>query len=265
MRCLVSKLKLLDLFSGIGGFSLGLERSGYFETVAFCEIEKFPRAVLKKHWPEVPQYDDVRTLTGERLRADGISVDAICGGFPCQDISHAGLGAGIDEGTRSGLYLEVIRLIREMGPRYVILENVSALLSGPKDRPGYWMGRILGDLADVGYDAEWHRIRAGTVGLPQERSRIWIVAYPNSIGREAPILETALPNKAGAFRDWEQVEFRGTRSGNARWLPVTRSWRVDNGVPSQLDIDRTRSVGNSVTPLIPELIGRAIGEYETNP
>jgi DNA (cytosine-5)-methyltransferase 1 len=79
--------RLLDLFSGIGGFSLGLERSGAFRTVAFCEIEAFPRKVLAKHWPEVPIYDDVRTLTAERLAADGIGVDAICGGFPCQDIS----------------------------------------------------------------------------------------------------------------------------------------------------------------------------------
>lgn len=96
-------LKLLDLFSGIGGFSLGLERSGYFETIAFCEINPKPHRVLKAHWPGVPIYNDVREITAERLRADGIGVDAICGGFPCQDISHAGdvwgLGAGLDGGA----------------------------------------------------------------------------------------------------------------------------------------------------------------------
>ena len=96
------KLKLLDLFSGIGGFSLGLERTGGFETVAFCEIEDYPRRVLARHWPEVPIYGDIRELSAARLRADGIRVDAICGGFPCQDISTAGPGAGI-EGERSGL------------------------------------------------------------------------------------------------------------------------------------------------------------------
>ena len=106
------KLRVLDLFSGIGGFSLGLERTGGFETVAFCEIEPFPRRVLAKHWPEVPQYDDVRTLTAARLAADGIAVDVITGGFPCQDISLAGKGAGL-AGSRSGLWSEIARLSGE--------------------------------------------------------------------------------------------------------------------------------------------------------
>ena len=96
-------LRLLDLFSGIGGFSLGLERSGAFKTVAFCEIEPYCRRVLAKHWPEAPCYDDVRTLTADRLAADGIAIDAICGGFPCQNISYAGDGAGL-RGDRSGLW-----------------------------------------------------------------------------------------------------------------------------------------------------------------
>jgi DNA (cytosine-5)-methyltransferase 1 len=103
-------LRLLDLFSGIGGFSLGLERSGAFETVAFCEIDPYCRRVLRKHWPDVRQYHDVRTLTADALQRDGIAVDAICGGFPCQDISYAGAGAGI-EGKRSGLWGEYARLI----------------------------------------------------------------------------------------------------------------------------------------------------------
>ncbi|MCP4000455.1 MAG: DNA cytosine methyltransferase, partial [Gammaproteobacteria bacterium] len=120
-------LHVLDLFSGIGGFSLGLERTGGFKTVAFCEIEAYPRKVLAKHWPDVPQYTDVRELTGDRLRQDGITVDVITGGFPCQDISVAGKGAGI-EGERSGLWSEIARLTGEIRPRYVILENVSALL-----------------------------------------------------------------------------------------------------------------------------------------
>lgn len=250
--------QVLDLFSGIGGFSLGLERTGGFETVAFCEIEEFPRKVLAKHWPKVPCYDDVRTLTADRLTADGITVNAITGGFPCQDISAAGKQAGIQAGTRSGLYSEVIRLIGELRPIVTIMENVSALLSGPSDQPGQWLGRILGDLAEIGYDAEWHCIRAGTVGLPQERNRIWLLAYPNEIGRASPVIKGPLPNKAGSFREWEQVELYGTRSGNARWLPVSRNWRMGDGVPSQLDIDRTGTIGNAVVPQIPELIGRAI-------
>jgi DNA (cytosine-5)-methyltransferase 1 len=124
-------LRVLDLFSGIGGFSLGLERTGGFETVAFCEIEPYPRAVLKKHWPNVPIYEDVRTLTAERLAADGIAVDVICGGFPCQDISVAGKQAGMDGGTRSGLWSEIARLVGELRPRFVFVENVASLLVGP--------------------------------------------------------------------------------------------------------------------------------------
>jgi DNA-cytosine methyltransferase len=165
-------VNVLDLFSGIGGFSLGLERTGGFRTVAFCEIEPYCRAVLKKHWPNVPCYEDVRTLTAERLRADGISVDAICGGFPCQDISTAGKGAGI-EGERSGLWKEYARIIGEVRPRYVIVENVAALL-------GRGLSRVLGDLAEIGYDAEWHCIPASYVGAPHRRDRLWIVAYSQS-------------------------------------------------------------------------------------
>lgn len=255
----MSKLRVLDLFSGIGGFSLGLERTGGFETVAFCEIEPFPRRVLAKHWPEVPQYDDVRTLTGARLAADGITgINVITGGFPCQDISHAGRQLGIDGGTRSGLYVEVIRLARELRPDFVILENVAALFSGPPDRPGWWLGRILGDMAEIGFDAEWHGIRAGAVGLPQERDRIWILAYPHKVGWEAPIFETALSDKKGAFHDWEQVELYGTRSGNARWFPKSRTWRMGHGIPTELDIARTEAIGNSVAPQVVTEIGRAI-------
>ena len=256
----VNKLRVLDLFSGIGGFSLGLERTGGFETVAFCEIEEFPRKVLAKHWPGVPCYHDVRELTAARLAADGIAVDVITGGFPCQDVSSAGRQAGLSEGTRSGLWSEIIRLYCELRPQFIIVENVANLLSGPSDRPGWWLGRILGDLAEIWFDAEWHGIRAGAVGLPQERDRIWILAYPHEIGWQAPVLKAPFPYKTGAFREWEQVEFCGTRSGNARWLPVSRAWRVDNGVPSKLDIARTECAGNAVVPQIPELIGYAILE-----
>src|SRR6185437_193636 len=106
----VARLKVLDLFSGIGGFSLGLERTGGFETVAFCEIDPFCRRVLAKHWAEVRRYDDIRNLCADRLAADGVSgINAICGGFPCQDVSYAGLGAGL-AGERSGLFFEYARL-----------------------------------------------------------------------------------------------------------------------------------------------------------
>ena len=152
----MTKLRVLDLFSGIGGFSLGLERAhgtgeyDGFETVAFCEIEPFPRRVLAKHWPSVPCYSDVRELTGARLAADGIRVDVICGGFPCQDISFAGLGAGL-AGERSGLWSEIARLVSELRPRFVIVENVSAsypsAAKSPRTRPNHPPGCSLGPLS----------------------------------------------------------------------------------------------------------------------
>jgi len=127
---MTEKLKVLDLFSGIGGFSLGLERTGGFETVAFCEIEPFPRRVLAKHWPEVPCYEDVRELTGARLAADGIArIDVLTGGFPCQDISSSGKQGGISAG-RSGLWSEIVRLLGEIRPDFAIIENVTNLLAG---------------------------------------------------------------------------------------------------------------------------------------
>ena len=160
-------MKVLDLFSGIGGFSLGLERAG-MTTAAFCEIEPYCRAVLAKHWPGVPIYEDIRTLSADALRRDGIAVDAICGGFPCQDLSHAGKRAGL-EGERSGLWGEYRRLIGEIRPRFVIVENVPGMLS-------LGMGTVLGDLAALGYDAVWDCIPASAVGAPHRRDRVWVVA-----------------------------------------------------------------------------------------
>jgi DNA (cytosine-5)-methyltransferase 1 len=200
--------RLLDLFSGIGGFSLGLERSGGFKTVAFCEVEPFCTKILNKHWPEVPVYGDVRELTAERLAADGIGVDAICGGFPCQDISTAGKGAGI-EGERSGLWSEYARLIGELRPRYVFVENVAALL-------GRGMDRVLGDLAAIGYDAEWHCIPASAVGAPHRRDRIWIMAHPTGERRaETGKYQPARSEERPTWRS-EVMANAGRAYGNGR-------------------------------------------------
>ena len=159
-------MRVLDLFSGIGGFSLGLERAG-FQTIAFCEIEPFACGVLAKHWPDVPCHGDITArefVPGE--------ADIICGGFPCQDISTAGNGAGL-AGERSGLWRELLRAIRVVRPKFAVVENVAALLSRG-------MGTVLGDLAEIGYDAEWHCIPASAVGAPHRRDRVWIVADPGS-------------------------------------------------------------------------------------
>lgn len=246
----MTKLRLLDLFSGIGGFSLGLERSGLCETVAFCEIEPFPRKVLAKNWPGVKIYEDVRTLTRCNLDDDGITVDIICGGFPCQDISTAGKGEGI-AGQRSGLWSEIARLVCELRPKFLIVENVSALL-------GRGMGTVLGDLAKIGYDAEWHCIPAFNVGAPHRRDRVWIVAYPKCERRA----EMALFN----FTNDGLVENSGWQTINAGPLVGACSWTdwekqsgiclVGDGFPD--GVARCRAAGNAVVPQIPELIGRAI-------
>ena len=251
----MNKLRVLDLFSGIGGFSLGLERTGGFETVAFCEIEPFPRKVLAKHWPEVPCYEDVTKLTGDILARDGIAVDVITGGFPCQDISVAGKQAGIGEGTRSGLWSECRRLLGELRPQYAIFENVAALLSGPSERPGGWFSRILCDLAEIGYDAEWRNIPASFVGAPHKRERIWIIAYPERSRWEGLIANDCLSGcapEAYPFACYGSVE---------RGLPVVSGaipLRAGDGVSLAMDRRRIKASGNAVVPQIPELIGRAI-------
>ena len=290
-------MRVLDLFSGIGGFSLGLERAG-FETVAFCEFDKKAQLVLKKHWPNVPVYDDVRTLTYEQLQTDGLNVDVICGGFPCQDISLAGKGAGLD-GERSGLWFEFHRLIEEIKPKYAIIENVSALRSRGLDE-------VLRSLSEIGYDAEWHCIPASAIGAPHRRDRIWIIAYPSQ----------QRCNKWGS--DWEKRHFLHNQNGDAtesqpkregrecwssspgeidstKFLADTlcegleRQWsltsrisqelqnfsnscwwaiepdvgRVANGIPNR--VDRLKQLGNAVVPQIPELIGKSIMEFENAP
>jgi DNA (cytosine-5)-methyltransferase 1 len=238
-------LRVLDLFSGIGGFSLGLERTGGFETVAFCEIEDFPRRVLARHWPEVPCYHDITKLTGAEVGP----VDIICGGFPCQDISASGGGAGID-GERSGLWSEFARLIGDLRPRFVIVENSPNLLSGGDGR---WMGRVLGDLAALGYDAEWHVVPASAVGAPHERERVWIIAYSAGLGQsgQGQLLES-INSKADAYREASGL-VDAVQAGAVPFL----CGRHD-GVPARLAQPMLHAIGNAVVPQIPELIGHAI-------
>ena len=212
-------------------------------TVAFCEIEPYPRAVLKKHWPTIPCYDDIRTLTADRLKADGIgTIDVICGGFPCQDVSYAGKNASVD-GERTGLWREYTRLIGELEPDFVVMENVTGLL----DRG---LGLILGELAKIGYDCEWHSIPASYVAAWHRRDRVWLVAYPNGKrGRErfakGPILRQRHLQEQSA-----RVSTGWTGRSN---LPTPKLCRNGYGVSKRLD-----ALGNAVVPQIPEIIGRAI-------
>lgn len=162
-------MKVLDLFSGIGGFSIGLEKAG-FETVAFCEIEEFPRAILKRHWPNVPVYGDIKQLTGEQLRADGIVPDLICGGYPCQPFSTAGQRRGTEDDRH--LWPEVHRLITEIRPSWCIFENVAGHIKLGLDE-------VLSDLESEGYAARTYNIPACAVDAQHQRQRVWIVAHAN--------------------------------------------------------------------------------------
>lgn len=238
------KLKVLDLFAGIGGFSLGLERTGGFETVAFCEIDKKAQKVLKKHWPDVTVFDDVKGVNAETLNAVGIRPDVITGGFPCQDISTAGKGAGL-AGERSGLWFEMLRIIQETKPQYAIIENVSALRSRGLEV-------VLGGLAEIGYDAEWHCIPAFAIGAPhKQRDRIWIVAYPQCERRR------------GGFNQRENAVYADpcckielTRADRSWWSVEPGLGRLVDGFPGRLD--RLKQLGNAVIPQFPTLIGKAI-------
>ena len=160
-----------SLFSGIGGFELGFEATGRFETRWQVECDKYASKILEKHWPDVQRHDDVCTWPNETTEP----VDVLIGGFPCQDISYAGKGAGLD-GERSGLFYELMRIVRVVGPKYVVLENVAALFTRGMDQ-------VLGTLASHGYDAEWEVVSAASVGAPHRRDRVFIIGYlADSIG-----------------------------------------------------------------------------------
>lgn len=234
-------LRVLDLFSGIGGFSLGLERTGGFETVAFCEIEPFPRKVLAKHWPGVPIYADVATADFEAVGP----VDLVTAGFPCQDLSLAGKGAGL-AGDRSGLFWHILRTVRMVGRPQLLLENVAALLNRG-------MGEVCGALAQIGYDAEWHCIPAAAVGAPHRRDRLWIVADPqrHEQSRQEP--------RVGPFGRMGRVQ--QSMAWDRDWQDAfTEFRRLDDGLPRS--VASTDGYRNAVVPQVVTVIGNAILQAE---
>lgn len=272
-------MRVLDLFSGIGGFSLGLERTGGFKTVAFCEIDPWCRDLLAARFPEAEISHDVRIRSYTFGEAD-----VICGGFPCQDISYAGKRAGL-AGERSGLFWEMVRAIRLVRPEYVIVENVAALSTSGMDV-------VCGTLAADGYDAEWDCISASDVGAPHGRPRIWIAATDaNSEQRpnrgysplrwwewstkeaEAPASnadgqrELQPPRLLGHIRRW-LVDGTARAFWASDWEAKFEALRgMDDGIPTRLDRSRVSKsiahLGNAVVPQIPEMIGRAILEQRT--
>jgi DNA (cytosine-5)-methyltransferase 1 len=239
-------MKVLDLFSGIGGFAYGLEQAGGFSTIAFVEKDPFCRRLLKAHWPHVPQYSDVQQVTGTKGLADMIT-----GGFPCQDVS-VGTGGKRSSilGERSSLWQDYLRLIHEIQPNWVIIENVEALLN-------QGMSSILASLAEAGYDVEWHVIPAYAVGLPHTRKRVWIIAHHCShrMERGSPfplqgLRELSWWSPVRGFEDFFQ------RSS----ICPSKLCRTLHGIP--FGVDRLRAIGNSVVPILVAALGMAIQEWE---
>jgi len=253
--------KHLDLFSGIGGFSLGLEATGGFETVAFCDVEEFPRKVLQKHWPDVKQYKDIKELTYDKLKADGIdTIDIITGGYPCQPFSVAGRKKG-EEDPRH-LWPEYFRLVKECRPTWVIGENVGGHIKLGLDT-------VLENLESEGYAVRTFSIPASAVGANHKRERVWVVGYSEHNGSLANEIKrsnnqndargqegtnsTLQSEGTSGSRDssnventrrslWQGSEFQRqneneTKEGNA-------NQHQRSGSPSEFDVANTESISS---------------------
>ena len=274
---------MLDTFAGIGGFSYAATKLvGGYRTTQFIEIDPFCQKILRKHFPFTPIHDDIRTFT-----AIPGQYDVICGGFPCQSISVAGNRAGITEESRSGIFYELMRVIRMVRPRFVVLENVAAILNNGLDI-------VLGELSQAGYDAEWSVISASSLGACHRRSRWWCVAYTNDYGSPSSSISrlddqanndssqrtnqvsqssrsiesknsgviqssTKSPNsnsKRLQREDFSEMEREIWSKGATRCLnPDWRSYvskpilrRGDDGLSYR--VDRTKALGNSVVPQV---------------
>lgn len=261
-----------SLFAGAGGIDLGLERAG-MACRWQVEINPFCQRVLAKQWPAVKRFEDVRMVGASNLE----HVDLVAGGFPCQDVSRIGRMEGID-GKRSGLWVEFARIIRELQPLYVLVENVTGLLDGG-------IGRVLADLADIGFDAEWEVLPAWAFGGPHHRERVFIVAYaggerlegifplgtaPLAVGRghrehagmdTVPVLRgVSVYDSLGACPRLRMPTDRGMVErplhGQGWWEAGPGVFRVAPGIPDR--VDRIRALGNAVVPQVAEWIGRRI-------
>jgi DNA (cytosine-5)-methyltransferase 1 len=237
-----------SLFAGIGGLELGLERTNGFKTLWQVEQDPYACRVLAKHWPDVRRYDDVRTFPpGDPAEW---RCDVICGGFPCQDISSANANKQGLAGERSGLWVEFARIIRVVRPRYVVVENVSDIVHRG-------LGRVLGDLAELGFDARWSLLPACALGAPYTRERMFVVAHADGRRREGEGVsrETGWEILAGGPGDGV-VAGRVSGPASNHWQAEPGVVRVADGVPSR--VDRIRCLGNAVVPAVAEHIGRQL-------
>ena len=290
-------MQVLDLFSGIGGFSLGLKRAG-METIGFCEIDPFCRKVLAKHWPDVTIHTDIRSLDGKDYKG---RAEIICGGFPCQPFSQAGKRRGTEDDRH--LWPEMLRVISEVRPTWVIGENVIGIVKMELDS-------ILSDLEGEGYQTRAFIIPACGIDAPHKRDRVWIIAHANSEGEsDGPINEGPRPRQLELMADpksgfsilpeqevrtgrttpdnsskdvadseservqrlWTSGEQKphtyagqklslcgSERPEPAYWEAEPGMGRVVDGIPNR--VDRIKGLGNAVVPMVVEVIGNAIME-----
>jgi DNA (cytosine-5)-methyltransferase 1 len=262
-------MNVIDLFSGIGGFSLGLERAG-MRTIAFCEIEPYCRGILRKHWPEVPIFEDVRDLHADDIHE---TVDLVCGGYPCQPFSVAGKRRGTEDDRH--LWPEIVRFIRELDaagnkPTWCLFENVAGHISMGLDQ-------VLSDLEAEGYTCWPLVIPACALNAPHRRDRVWIIAHSDSAGLQAswakqqtagveqygklgtPVAYSESEQAGRIFQPWlsPHLESGGDWRGKAEeWTTEPPVCGPNDGIPDR--VARLRALGNAVVPQIPELIGRAI-------
>jgi len=231
-----------SLFAGIGGIDLGLDRAG-MECVWQVENDPYAAHVLERHWPEVRRYGDIKEIDWDEVERP----DLVCGGFPCQDISYAGRGPGLS-GKRSGLWREMLRTLCVVRPRLALVENLAALL-----RRG--MGRVLGDLAESRYDAEWDCLPACAFGARHFRERVFIVAAPDVLANAARKPPGYLAGYPPAVEWWMRLGKPDSGDGWL-WPNESRMGRRAYGVPR--GVDRLRCLGNAVVPQVAEWIGQRI-------
>jgi DNA (cytosine-5)-methyltransferase 1 len=239
-----------SLFSGIGGFEIGLERTGYFKTIWQCENNDYSSEVLKKHWPDVPNFGDITKVNWDEIKRP----DVLCGGFPCQDISLIGNKVGL-EGKRSGLWYEMQKAISVLRPRYAIVENVPGIF-------GWAFSEVLSGLAKIGYDIEWDVIQARWFGAGHIRGRLFIIANLQGL---PGFQKDKSPFTIGKKRQiWKNINNRDWGNISSIDWDVFKSYllRDKDGIPHRLD--RLGCLGNAVVPQVAQYVGECIKKFDQN-